>query len=103
MESNKIRIGYIFIYLLIYHLIKYEKRELMGQGHFLGCRRLDEPEELWPFSLFLLDLLRLSEFLDLWEPFEVPLDPEVSRMASLSAILWGVLLSDSLSEDDESL
>ena len=80
-----------------------KRGSLIGQGYFLGCRRLDEPEELWPFSLFLLDSLRLSGFLDLWEPFEVLLDPEVSRMASLSAILWGVLLSDSLSEDDESL
>ena len=54
-------------------------------------------------SLFLFDVLRLSLVLDLWEPFEVLLDPEVSNSASLLDTSWGVLSSVVSLSDDESL
>ena len=56
-----------------------------------------------PLSLFLFDVLRLSLVLDLWEPFEVLLDPEVSNSASLLDTSWGVLSSVVSLSDDESL
>jgi hypothetical protein len=50
-------------------------------------------------SRFLFELLRLSLVLELWEPLEALLDPEVSRSASLSATLLGVSSDVSLSVD----
>jgi hypothetical protein len=57
----------------------------------------------WMSSDFLFKVLCLSLILDLWEPLEVLLDPEVSRSASLSATLWGVLSSEVLLSVDVSL
>ena len=50
-------------------------------------------------SLFLFEWERLSFVLDLWEPLEEVLVPEVSRIASLSATLLGESSSDVESDE----
>jgi hypothetical protein len=49
-----------------------------------------DPDELAPLSLFRFDSLRLSWGLDLWEPLEELLVPEVSSKASLFDTFLGV-------------
>ena len=50
-------------------------------------------------SLFLFEWERRSFVLDLCDPLEEVLDPEVSRIASLSATLLGVSSSDDESDE----
>ena len=65
--------------------------------------RLEDPDELAPLSLFRFEWLLLSLFLDLWDPLEVVLDPDVSSSASLAETPRGELSSVVSLSDEDSL